>query len=137
MATESGNMTVFGQETEFIGELSFTDSLVITGKFKGTIRATGSLEIDKNGVCTVDSISAQSVVVYGRVTGDIEGTEMVELCKGCKVKGDVRTANIRIADNVEFEGQVSMMEELPDADLFSMTSAEYKEALIFKTPVVQ
>ena len=29
----NGNLTIFGQETEFDGVLDFTDNLVITGKF--------------------------------------------------------------------------------------------------------
>ena len=49
------NLTVFGQETEFDGELEFTDNLVITGKFSGKINATGNLEIDKTALCNVES----------------------------------------------------------------------------------
>ena len=41
----AGNLTVFGQETEFDGVLEFSDNLVITGKFHGTINASGDLEI--------------------------------------------------------------------------------------------
>ena len=129
MATEIGNETVLGQETEFDGTLRFTDSLVITGKFNGTIDATGVLEIDKTALCTVDKMSARSIVIYGRVTGNIEGYENVELCRGSRVKGDIRTASLRIADNVEFEGQVSMIENVPETPLFSIASKEYKAAL--------
>lgn len=133
MAKETGNLTVFGQETEFEGVLEFSDSLVITGKFEGTIKATGSLEIDKAAVCNVDKISAESIVVSGQVNGNLEGKERVELCNGSKVKGDIRTARLRIGENVEFEGQVSMIENMPDIDLFSVASSEYKNALIMKT----
>ncbi len=133
MAKETGNLTVFGQETEFEGVLEFSDSLVITGKFEGTIKATGSLEIDKAAVCNVDKITAESIVVSGQVNGNLEGKERVELCNGSKVKGDIRTARLRIGENVEFEGQVSMIENMPDIDLFSVASSEYKNALIMKT----
>lgn len=130
---KKGNMTVFGQETEFDGSLEFTDSLVITGKFKGEIKATGSLEIDKTAVCEVDKMTADSIVVLGKVDGNIEGKNRVELCNGSKVHGDIRTARLRIGDNVEFDGQVSMIDEIPETDLFSVASAEYKNALIMKT----
>ena len=133
MAKETENLTVFGQETEFEGVLEFSDSLVITGKFEGTIKATGSLEIDKAAVCNVDKITAESIVVSGQVNGNLEGKERVELCNGSKVKGDIRTARLRIGENVEFEGQVSMIENMPDIDLFSVASSEYKNALIMKT----
>lgn len=132
MANDSGNVTEFGPETEFDGVLNFTDNLVISGIFNGTIRATGNLEVSGTASCTVDRMTARSVVVSGRVTGDIEGSERVELCKGCVVRGNIRTANLRIAENVEFEGEVSMIEDAPEVDLFAVASAEYKDALIKK-----
>lgn len=132
MAIDLGNETIFGQETEFDGVLHFTDNLVITGHFTGTIEATGSLEIDKTAVCSVDHMAAKSIVVYGKVTGNLEAKERVELCKGSKVKGNIQTSRLRIADNVEFDGQVEMLDEIPDTDIFSMSSAEYKDALMFK-----
>ena len=130
---KKGNETVFGQETEFDGTLEFTDSLIITGKFKGTIKATGSLEIDKTAICDVDKMTADSIVIIGQVNGNVEGKARVELCNGSKVHGDIRTARLRIGDNVEFEGQVSMIDSVPDTDLFSVASQEYKDALILKT----
>ncbi len=126
------NLTVFGQETEFEGVLSFTDNLVITGKFRGTINSTGSLEIDKTAVCEVDVMKADSIVVSGKITGDLTAKERVELCSGSKVTGDISTARLRISDNVDFDGQVSMLESIPDVDLFTVASAEYKNALVLK-----
>ncbi|MFA6936706.1 MAG: polymer-forming cytoskeletal protein [Treponema sp.] len=127
------NITVFGKETEFDGTLEFTDNLIITGKFNGTIKATGSLEIEKSAVCNVDKMSAESIVVSGDITGNIEAKERVELCNGSKVKGDIRTARLRIGDDVEFEGQISMIDEVPDVDIFNVASAEFKNALIMKS----
>ena len=66
---KNGNVTVLGQETEFYGDLKFTDNLVITGKFEGKIDATGNLKIDKTGTCKVDKISADSILIAGVVTG--------------------------------------------------------------------
>ncbi|MBP5438818.1 MAG: polymer-forming cytoskeletal protein [Treponema sp.] len=132
MASEKKNETIFGQETEFEGNLTFSDSLVITGKFNGNINATGDLEIEKSAVCNVDKMTAATVVVSGRVTGNIEASKSVELCKGSKVKGDITTPELRIADNVEFEGSVNMLDEIPDTDIFSISSDEYKKSLVLK-----
>lgn len=132
MASEKKNETIFGQETEFEGNLTFSDSLVITGKFNGNINATGDLEIEKSAVCNVDKMIAATVVVSGRVNGNIEASKSVELCKGSKVKGDITTPELRIADNVEFEGSVNMLDEIPDTDIFSISSDEYKKSLVLK-----
>ena len=132
MASEKKNETIFGQETEFEGNLTFSDSLVITGKFNGNINATGDLEIEKSAVCNVDKMTASTVVVSGRVNGNIEASKSVELCKGSKVKGDITTPELRIADNVEFEGSVNMLDAIPDTDIFSISSDEYKKSLVLK-----
>ncbi len=133
MAKESGNLTVFGLETEFDGTLEFTDSLVITGKFTGTINAKGSLEIEKTAVCKVDSMTAESIIISGQVEGNVNAHERIELCNGSKVKGDLSSARLRIGDNVDFEGQVSMLDEVPDVDIFKVASSEFKNSLILKT----
>ncbi|MBR4322755.1 polymer-forming cytoskeletal protein [Treponema sp.] len=127
------NLTVFGQETEFDGILEFTDSLVITGKFRGEIRATGDLEIEKGAVCNVEKMTANSIVISGSVTGDVDAPERVEMCSGSLVRGDVKTARIRIAEDVDFEGQVSMLEKESEINLFSVASDEYKNALVLKS----
>lgn len=132
MVTETLNETVFGLETEFDGTLSFSDNLVITGKFTGTINSTGVLEIDKTAVCKVDVISAKTITVYGRVTGNLEAEECVELCHGSKVTGNITAAAIRISDNVEFEGEVHMIETIPNEDIFNTLSEEYKNSLVLK-----
>lgn len=130
---ENENLTVFGSETEFDGVLEFTDSVVITGKFHGTINASGNLEIEKNAICNVDNMKAQSVVISGQVTGNVEGKERIELCSGSKVKGDLTSARLRIADNVEFDGKVSMIDEIPSTDIFAVGSQEFKDSLVMRT----
>ncbi len=127
------NLTVFGQETEFDGELEFTDELVITGKFSGKINASGNLEIDKTAICDVKEIKVNSLVISGKVKGDIEAKKRVEMCSGSCVTGDITTAKLRIADDVDFEGQVTMLQEQPDVDLFSVASEEFRQALIVKS----
>lgn len=127
------NITILGSDTEFDGVLEFTDSLKINGKFNGTINSNGNLEIDKAAFCAVDKISASSVVISGDVRGNIYAQERIEMCNGSKVVGNIETARLRIADNVEFDGQVSMLGKEPDVDLFSVASAEYKRNLVLKS----
>ena len=136
--TEKKNITIFGSETEFDGTLEFSDRLVITGKFSGKIIApAGELEIAKNATCNVESIQASSIVVYGSVKGNMNASERVEICSGSMVESDITTARIRIANNVEFNGQVNMLVEEPDIDLFSVASSEFKKAMLVHTDEVK
>lgn len=135
---EKRNITIFGEETEFDGVLEFKDRLMITGKFNGKIIApSGDLAIDKNAVCTVDSIDANSIVISGNIKGNINANERVEICSGSVVDGNITTARIRIANNVDFSGEVTMLENEPEVDLFSVASSEYKQAMIIHSDVVK
>jgi cytoskeletal protein CcmA (bactofilin family) len=103
--------TTLGAETSFSGKLKFKDSLRIKGKFEGEIEATGRLYIDSEAVVTARSIRATSVVVGGTVHGDIEAADRVEMMPSAKVYGNVKTARLRIADGVVFEGACEMMRD--------------------------
>ena len=100
------------------------------GKFNGTIRSGGSLQIDKTGVCTVDTMSAQDIIIAGSVTGDVHAERYLEMRSGSTVHGNVSAARLRICDNVDFEGQVTMIDTDRIPDIFSMNGEEYKESLL-------
>lgn len=135
---EKKNITIFGSETEFDGVLEFKDKLIITGKFNGKINApTGNLEIAKNATCNVEDITAASIVVSGTVKGNMNASERIEICSGSVVESDIQTARIRIANNVDFNGQVSMLEEEPSVNLFSVASSEFKQAMIIHSDVIK
>ena len=121
------NLTVFGEETSFQGVLEYTDNLVITGKFEGSIKSTGNLEIAKTAVCNVDSMSAKNILIAGNVKGNIIAESKLEMNSGSKISGDITTKKLRIADNVDFKGKVTMFDKVPDIDIFSVSGAEYKE----------
>ena len=125
----SGNVTVLGEETCFEGVLVFTDNLIVTGKFDGTIRSNGNLDIAGTAVCNVDSMSASSIVISGSVNGSVNAEKRLEMCSGSKIYGDVKTAKLKIAENVDFQGAVTMLDDVPEIDVFSVSGAEYKQQM--------
>ncbi len=128
---KEGNVTVLGAETEFDGVLEFSDNLVIAGKFNGTIKASGSLVVEKMGTCTVDTAGAESITIAGEVEGNLSATDKLEMLSGSKVVGDIEASLLRIEDNVNFSGQVKMRDEVPDMDIFLVSPNEYR-ALVAK-----
>ena len=44
---------------------------------------------------------------------------------------------LRIANDVDFNGQVTMLAEEPETDLFSVASSEFKQAMIIHSDVVK
>ena len=58
--------------------------------------------------------------------GDLSAKTKLEMFSGSTIVGNVETSRLRIADDVNFQGQVKMLDEVPDIDIFSVSAEEYK-----------
>jgi len=100
--------TVFGKDTEFSGDLSFSKSLQINGKFDGEIRSGGYLVVGDEAVVNAN-IKAKTVILMGTVYGNIEADSRLEIHANGKLYGNIRTKQLKIADGVVFEGKCEMI----------------------------
>lgn len=101
--------TVFGDDTEFYGDLKFTKSLQINGLFEGEIVSeSGYLVVGKGGTVKAN-IKAKSVIIDGTVHGNIEALNSIEIHENGKLYGNIRTSKLKIADGVVFEGNCEMI----------------------------
>lgn len=108
--------TVFGKDTQFFGDLSFKNSLQIDGTFEGEISSGGFLVIGEGAVVKAN-ITAYTVFVKGTVYGNIEAKEKLEIQSKGKVYGNIRTAKLKIADGVVFEGSCEMIKPYEDVSI--------------------
>ena len=106
--------TVFAADTEFCGDLKFKKSLQIDGKFEGDISSTGFLVISEKAEIRAN-IKAKTVIIKGTVYGNIKAENRLEILSNGKVYGNIRTAQLKIADGVVFDGKCEMIhpEEKP------------------------
>lgn len=111
--------TVLGTSTSFSGSLRFDTSLMIKGSFEGDIEAKGALYIDEGATVNVGRIKAMSIFVAGSVRGDLEALDKVEFRSTAQVRGNVKTAKLRIADGVLFEGRCEMVRDSNAFDPFA------------------
>ena len=95
--------TVLADDISFEGDVSFTKPLMIKGIFSGSINATGDLFIDKNAVVDAE-IKASSVVVRGKVKGNITADSKVELQGTAEVLGDITAPRIVMEPGCLFDG---------------------------------
>lgn len=100
--------TVFGKDTEFYGDLSFSKSLQINGYFEGEISEGGFLVIGE-GAEVKANISAKTVIIQGTVHGNVEAINRLEIHPNGRLYGNIRTAKLKIADGVVFEGKCEMI----------------------------
>ncbi len=99
--------TVMGEDIDFSGSLSFSDPLMIKGKFSGDVKASGVLYIEADAYVNAN-ISAGSVLIRGEVIGDIEANESVLLFSTAKVTGDIVAPRVKMENGCFFSGKCHM-----------------------------
>jgi cytoskeletal protein CcmA (bactofilin family) len=119
-------ITTLGRETDFNGIMKFKDSLKIDGSFSGEIVSTGFLYVE-HGASITANIRVGSVVVGGTIKGNIEATEKLEMLATGKVFGNIRTAKLKIADGVVFEGKCEMIKNPQAVNVFSGSVEQLKK----------
>jgi cytoskeletal protein CcmA (bactofilin family) len=119
--------TTLGKETTFNGVMRFKDSLKIDGVFTGEIVSTGFLYIE-NGAMVTANIKVSSIVIGGTIKGNVEATEKLEMLATGKVFGNIRTAKLKIADGVVFEGKCEMIKNPQAVNIFSGPVDQLKKA---------
>ena len=107
-ASSTGDLNAsLGKGSEFEGKLAFEGKVRIDGTFTGEITTNDMLIIGEGAKVTAD-ITCGSVVVNGEVNGNIKATEMVELHKPARMKGDVATPSFMVEKGVMFDGAAKM-----------------------------
>ena len=96
-----------GQGSRVEGKLTFEGSVRVDGQIEGEISAQDSVIIGEGAELNAQ-IQANTVVVQGRVTGDITARKRVELKAPATVIGNISTPSLVIHEGVVFEGHCSM-----------------------------
>jgi cytoskeletal protein CcmA (bactofilin family) len=90
------------------GEISGSESLYIDGRIEGKITLPESrVTIGRNGKVDA-SITAREVVVMGKVTGNIECSDRVDIRSEGSVTGDVSTLRISVEDGAVLKGGIEV-----------------------------
>jgi cytoskeletal protein CcmA (bactofilin family) len=81
----------------------------VEGRVEGSIKATKSVVVGKDGTVSGD-IETQDVVVAGTVAGTVVGASRVELQDTCRVEGDIRSRRVKLDEGGRVEGRLQMGE---------------------------
>lgn len=118
--------TTLGKTTVFKGIMRFSKPLKIDGRFEGTIESDGFLYIEEGAQVQAD-IKVGSIVIAGVIHGNIEARENLEMLSTGQVYGNVKTAKLRIADGVIFQGKCEMLKQTDTVDIFTAPASKLKE----------
>jgi cytoskeletal protein CcmA (bactofilin family) len=90
------------------GEVSGNESLYIDGKIEGTLTFKDHrVTVGRNGVVQAN-ISAREVVIMGKVTGNVECSDRVDIRSEGTLNGDVVSQRISVEDGAMLRGSVQL-----------------------------
>ncbi len=95
--------TLIGTGSEIKGDVTANGTLKIDGKITGNIIAD-SVILGNNALVTGD-IKAKSVVIGGRLNGNVTAEDIVEIKPTGQVFGDVHTKKLSVSEGGIFEGR--------------------------------
>ncbi len=101
--------TYLDRGTKIIGKLHFEGPARIDGEIEGEIDGK-EITIGESAVTTAQ-IRADSIVVCGKVKGEITATDRIEIHPTAKIIGNIAAPRLIIHDGAIFEGQCSMGHE--------------------------
>jgi len=101
-------MANIGKSIAIKGDLTGNEDIVIEGKVDGKVELPNNqLTIGADGVVRAE-VQAKSVVVVGRVNGNVQGTERVEIQATGVVEGDVTAPKLVVAEGAVLNGSIHM-----------------------------
>jgi cytoskeletal protein CcmA (bactofilin family) len=92
------------------GKLSFEGPARIDGQVDGEINAKDNLVIGENAVVTAQ-IRAASIIVGGKVSGDITASQRIEIRPSARVLGNLSSPTLVVHEGALFEGHCAMQPE--------------------------
>lgn len=117
--------SLIGANTVFEGFIHCERSLCVEGCVRGKIEVNGEVVVGRQGTVEADII-ADSVVVGGRIKGNVTAHRSLEITATGQVIGDVEAMTISVAEGGVLDGFCRMLEavENPPRQLEQRLSIE-------------
>ena len=106
-AGEGSLNSILGQGCKVKGDIELQGTIRIDGEFDGQINCPETLIIGKSGLVKAE-VKVKNAVIGGRLIGNIQASNKIELQSGSHVEGDIQTARLVIDEGVFFEGSCKM-----------------------------
>jgi cytoskeletal protein CcmA (bactofilin family) len=114
--TSEGNglmNTIIGKDTVITGELNIKGALRVDGVVKGKILCSDCVTVGATGQVEAD-IEANTAVIAGKMMGNVNTSEKIELQAKCEMEGDIKTKSLVIEQGAVFCGACNMKGQAPD-----------------------
>jgi cytoskeletal protein CcmA (bactofilin family) len=122
-AAAAGEQATIGKSLVVKGELSGSESLYVDGKVEGAINLPGNrVTVGRNGQVAAN-IMAREIVVLGKVRGNCQASDRVDIRSEGSLTGDVVAARISIEDGAFFKGGIDIRKPGNEAKTGSTSTA--------------
>ena len=105
--TGNSSKNVLASDVEIKGNIKFTGELTFDGKLDGEINSDGTLSLGENAVIN-GNIGVNSVVVRGKVTGNITAKDKIDIKAKTELFGDIRAPKLTSEEGVTFVGKTEV-----------------------------
>ena len=100
-------VTILTSGCHFVGKLYCRGSSRIGGRIEGEIVSEGLLIVEEEAQIEAE-ITAEEVIVQGRISGRLEAKGRIELHPSSHFKGDISTPILIISEGAQFNGSCVM-----------------------------
>ncbi len=100
----SNSKNVLNSDVELKGTLKFSGEMTFDGKLEGDINSDGNLNLGDNAVIK-GNINVGTVVVRGKINGNVAAKEKIDIKAKTELFGDVRSPKLVIEEGVTFVGK--------------------------------
>jgi cytoskeletal protein CcmA (bactofilin family) len=115
--TARAEITIIGKSIVIKGELSCSEELYVDGQVEGVIDPKGNrLTVGPNGRVKAN-VNASVVVVQGKLDGNVQASDRVDLKQSAVVTGDIAAQRISIDEGAYFKGRVNIQREAPKKEV--------------------
>ncbi|MDF2377136.1 MAG: polymer-forming cytoskeletal protein [Verrucomicrobiales bacterium] len=94
---------IISSDVQIKGKLRFSNDLIIDGRIDGEVNSEGDLTVGENAQIVGD-IKTRTVVVFGKIHGNITVTDRCELKQNAELHGDVVAGKLAIEEGAAFMG---------------------------------
>jgi|HubBroStandDraft_5_1064220.scaffolds.fasta_scaffold397839_2 cytoskeletal protein CcmA (bactofilin family) len=102
--------TIIGEEASLRGTYNSRHSIRVDGEIYGNVTSDDGVIVGDKGMVR-GNLTGRSILIGGKVKGNITATQRLEIQATAEVEGDISAPVLIIEEGAEFEGSCRMEDE--------------------------
>ncbi len=99
--------TIIGESVILEGDFNGHGNVVVEGKLNGSFSTDGHVLVGENAEINAN-ITAKSAFISGKISGNINVEESLDIARTAFIKGDIKAQSIAVESGCEINGNVKI-----------------------------